>query len=232
MIRCSMLLVILVSLAEYGVAQAPWLNDIIDPSQQNVALIYGNSDKFTGSPFYTEEYNIGKLKITTIKEEMSSVKIKYDLINDNILIKDGEKEGVINKMYVANFSIYIPDDEKYHSFVKRSLGGKDHFFETLYGDSNTELLKRHYKVLVKGQEPTGYNSSSLTKDKIVYRSDYYVNRNNSLLKLNNPKKDLIGTLTEDGEIRSSLESFVKKKKLKFKSEEDFIQVMEKLKTLE
>lgn len=165
--------------------------DLADPSQQNKNLLYEDSEKFIGSRFVIDEYNLGSISLIS-GDEINNLLIRYNSFDDLIHCKtmESEKENLLKSSLISEFKFYVPSEEKTYVFIQ--LANK--FYEEIHDAGTFSILKRYKKKLVEGVAPNGYNSGgSETLDRLIDVSTYFKrdSKNNELTSFSTRKKDII-----------------------------------------
>ena len=171
-----------------------------------------------GSPYLNEEFVIGTV---TIKGQDSYQSyLRYNAYNDELEMRNGDTTNAVMKRdYI---SVRLGQDVfSVHPFAYEG-GIKSGYFNAL-NEGKAVLLRRRQVILRKGQEAT----SSYAKDKppkFEMEETFYISINGETaqpVKLN--KKGVLNVLTDNS---SALAGYVKKNKLKLKSQQEVLQLLE------
>ena len=170
-----------------------------------------------GSPYLNEEFVVGTV---TIKDaESYQTYLRYNAFNDELEMRNGNTTSAVMKRDYITVRIGS-DVFSVHSYAYDD-GIKNGYFNAL-NEGKAVLLRRRQVNLREGQAAT----SSYSKDKpprFEMQESYYMSINGEtaqLVKLN--KKGVLGAFGDN----SSLNSFVKKNKIKLKSEAEVLKLLE------
>ncbi|MBT8206440.1 MAG: hypothetical protein KJO94_09180 [Eudoraea sp.] len=172
-----------------------------------------------GSPYLNEEFVIGTV---TIKgEESYQTYLRYNAFNDELEMRNGNTTNAVMKRDYITVRLGR-DVYSIHTYAMDNDGVKDGYFSAL-NEGKAVLLRRRQMNLREGQAAT----SSYGKDKpprFELVESYYISIDKETaqpVKLN--KKGVLGAF---GDKSSALNGFVKKNKLKLKSEAEVLQLLE------
>ena len=176
-----------------------------------------------GSPYLNEEFVVGTV---TIKgEESYQTLLRYNAFNDELEMRNGNTTNAVMKRDYITVRL---GNEVFSVHPYAYEGGiKNGYFNAL-NEGNAVLLRRRQVILREGQAAT----SSYGKDKpprFELEESYYLSMDGEPaqpVKLN--KK---GVLTALSGSNKDLGSFIKKNKLKLKSEAEVLQLLEHYNTL-
>lgn len=170
-----------------------------------------------GSPYLNEEFVIGTV---TIKgEESYQTLLRYNAFNDELEMRNGTTTSAVMKRDYITVRLG-GDVFSVHAYAFND-GIKNGYFNAL-NDGSAVLLRRRKVILREGQVAT----SSYGKDKppkFEMEESYYLSVDGETaqpVKLN--KK---GVLTALSGTNKDLSSYVKKNKLKLKSESEVLQLL-------
>jgi len=189
------------------------------PQEIRTKIIEKNSipEGVKGSPFFNDEFLIGTVYANNIKPFKAY--LRYDAFNDEIQMKENKKIIALLK----SDSIKVEIENKFfeiHDYQDNDVFKKG-FFISLTEGGIVRLLSKHSKVFIEGSRASnsyGADRPSAFKDE----TDYYLNINGTLTKIELKKKDILLKL---GNKKKELENYISLNKLKLKKEYDFIQLV-------
>ena len=168
-----------------------------------------------GNINYFEEYQPGAVFFD------DSTAVEVPLLNYNLLV---------NKLTlkINSDEFFIPNENKVDSFKIANktfvqvpdLSAKNKFYEIIFNENNLELIKETHAQIVTGKEGTGMTPT--TPDRIKKTNRYYLAKNGKYHEFDLNKNSIIDLLGKEKEINE----FRKEKKLKFKNEEDVVQILD------
>ena len=176
-----------------------------------------------GSPYLNEEFVIGSVNIKG--EESYKTLLRYNAYNDELEMKSGTTTSAVMKRDYISVSIGR-DVFSVHAFAYED-GIKNGYFNAL-NEGKAVLLRRRQVILKAGQEAT----SSYAKDKppkFEMQESYYITIDGETaqpVKLN--KKGVLNVLADNA---GDLGGYIKKNKLKLKSEQEVLKLLEHYNTL-
>ncbi len=171
-----------------------------------------------GSPYLNEEFVVGTVTING--EESYQTYLRYNAFNDELEMRNGNTTNAVMKRDYVTVRIGS-DVFSVHPYTY-DAGIKNGYFNAL-NEGTAVLLRRRQVILKEGQAAT----SSYSKDKpprFELEESHYISFNKEtaqLVKLN--KKGVLSAFTDHG---AELNAFVKKNKLKLKSEAEVLQLLE------
>jgi hypothetical protein len=179
--------------------------------------------KFTrvvqGSPFFIDRWNKGYI-FTSEGNKLRDITLRLNLADQQLhYLKDGIEyvtEQPLNE-------VLIDDEQTGKLYVFRSgfpavqyATNKTLFQALAEGEA---LLLKHIRKVISESTPFG----SATTQQIIRNSDtYYISKKGAMIKVKKDKADLLNAL---GNKREKLEAFIEQHKIKFKTEEDLVQVV-------
>ncbi|MCU0437597.1 MAG: hypothetical protein MUC49_06750 [Raineya sp.] len=178
--------------------------------------------------YFSEEWSSGSLFINVDSKGLPVSNIKYNIANDKILMKDGDKLFEFPKGSVLSFTLKAKDKEtgvlRDYTFLS-GLDGIDkykatNFFLVHYNSPKVKLLTKHFVVLQKSSSSTyGSNAEEFTysKEQVLF---IYKDSKGILIKKN--KKSVLEALGGDKKI---WEEYIKANKLDMKNEEDIARLL-------
>lgn len=167
-----------------------------------------------GSPYFEEKFIFGTVFIKD--SESYNAKMRYNAYNDEIEMKEqGKTISLMKRDYIKaemnGTMIAI------HGYMSKNLLKKGYFMELNKGEA--KLLLKKSMELSEGKKAT----SSYSKDsppKFSAKEEYYISKNdNPANQIKLKAKDIINTLSDK---KSELEAYVKENKLKIKTSEDAV----------
>jgi hypothetical protein len=163
-----------------------------------------------GSPLLFSKYVPGNIVFVSGKSFLID-SINIDLYTDELLVKRGNTEFVVDKGLVKGFKVTDKQDSIH--FVKMSEGEGDKYFILLMVAGEMNLYERKIKAI---SEPTnsGAYSSGRTYSKFIDSEKYYLKtKRGGLVELKNRKT--LYTLFPGNE--SEIDRFIKENHLSFKA---------------
>jgi len=223
----SSLLFLIVSLS-FSFSQEKFfesLQDIVDPDYQNPKLWERQKvdpDAIVGSPYLFSSWSPGYI-ITFHDQKFENIELKFDTYFNNLIYNDDSKEVVVLKGIIKEFGIKDPNQNRFRRFrLIRLLDKKKRLFcEVLYDTRlNLFMLTEAY---LQHKEPSAYgNTKSIYK--INKESTYYViGDDGTFIRMRLNKSSVINGLYLK---KSEIQNFIKKEKIKFKSEAELTKVIE------
>jgi hypothetical protein len=180
-----------------------------------------------GSMYVFNDFQEGKIKY--VKGDLSGV----ILMNINAYLREFNVKKSAGGLPLAldlNFidEVHIDDSLRTRNFKKLNFdqfekAKSDVFlYEVLYESVGMTLIKEDVILLNKAE--TGGYSSGPKEDQFITSTQYYLSKNNGLFALINLNK---GSIQKNmtNEIAASIDSYLKKNKLSWKVESDFIQAL-------
>lgn len=151
-------------------------------------------------------------------------KVNYDALNDELVVFQDGKELGVNKVMVSHFVLVVKNDSLHFD----RLYGPDNkigFFQRVGNGNNIVLYKKVYKKLIepdyRGAYAQGREYSELvTEHKYLFSDD-----GKKRVKEVKNKKSFSDDFPDSKEL---IDTFIKKKRIDFKTEEDLKQLFEYL----
>jgi len=177
-------------------------------------------DPIKGTIYLYENYSPGVL-ITTKNEEISEVKLRYNIRDQKIEMKKDELDIQLNGKLINAF--HIKNDDQ-HQFINvfnlpvEKKHGLDGFLQVLGKVDGQMLLKRWYINMKKAN----YNvalSTGTKYDEAILKDEMYIVYNNRLISFTGKRREIKNYFPN---VSTELLAFVKDNKIKFKSDEDYI----------
>lgn len=171
-----------------------------------------------GSPYLNEEFAIGTVSIKDA--ESYQTYLRYNAFNDELEMRNGNTTNAVMKRDYISVRLGR-DVYTIHSYAV-SGGEKNGYFNAL-NKGEVVLLRKRQMNLRQGQAATSsYGKDKPPKFELV--ESYYISINGETaqpLKLN--KKAVLAVFSENS---SDLNAYVKKNKLKLKSEAEVLKLLE------
>ncbi|MCY7291618.1 MAG: hypothetical protein LH615_05480 [Ferruginibacter sp.] len=184
---------------------------------QNIqgTLIKGKS--FTdviGSPFLNDEFVNGNVALTN-GDEFDGVPLKYSSYDDELFFKN-PKDGSL-----LGFVVPVKSFELLGQNYIRGLPAVDNFTENSYyvliADSKVKLLFKNYKTIIENKLYGSANTEKKFEDNKVY----YVFKEGKMLRFKPSKKGLLEIFSDK---TTEIDSYLKKEKVDFKSNDELAKV--------
>ncbi|WP_143053905.1 hypothetical protein [Parapedobacter koreensis] len=175
-----------------------------------------------GNPYLFNGWRKGEVTLTG-NEKFTGLNLKYDQVNDEVLYEGkGGNDYHFAKQVVA-FSIVADDGESAsyrNGFGAYEKLGNNAFYQVLY-DGKVKFLRKEVKTIV---ERIVYGSANANK--LVQRSERYFIKleGKTLAEVKRDRKSLLAFLGP--EKSGDLGAFIDREKLKFKSDEDVIKLLQ------
>jgi hypothetical protein len=188
-------------------------------------LISEQYKKTDGSPYYNEDYLSGK--IFDKEGKAKDVVLKYDTYRDEVeLLMDGQVILIAQDIY-PKFVIEEVDLELKRVVTKEfsnnyNLPGqkKSKYSQVIFSNDKAKILKAIQTILVENSDP-GYGGV-VPNDRFDTRSFYYlVGANDQVTEIKLNTNAIISALPGETELKQ----YFKKNKIKIKSEEDLVQLL-------
>ncbi len=206
--------------------QAQQRNDVRDAAGFGM---YSQYTEIKGSPFLFKNWASGNVK-TLDKAEKKNVQLKYDEVDDRLLLKgNGEEDMLTFSSPVVEFT--IADSENNGAFrtfksgfAATKISTEKTLFEVLV-DGKVKFLRKNHKVISEGKE---YGSAAIVKTVVDGLKYYLVTANNepTLVKLD--QKSILALLPNK---QAELTEYIKTNKLNLKKQEDAVKLVTYYNTL-
>lgn len=177
-----------------------------------------------GTSLLYDDWALGTITITENKV-VENYLINYDLEKDELLIKTDEDVRVLRGYRVQSFDISQGDGIKRH-FINSSnhlLDGTPltGFLEVLVNDD--VMLFSKTKISIKAPSYNIQIDYGKRADEILKVESFYIAEDENIMLIGKSKKK---SLSLFGDQTNTIDNFMKKNKLKFKSKEDLIKIVE------
>lgn len=174
-------------------------------------LIKGKSfTDINGSQFLNEEFVNGTVALTN-GNEYEGVPLKYSSYGDELFFKN-PKDGSL-----LGFVVPVKSFELLGQSYVNGFPAIDNFTENSYyaliADSKIKLLIKNYKTI---SEDKSYGSASIEK-KFEDNKKYYVFKDGKMMQFKPSRNSLLNIF---GDKKAEIDSFLKKEKVNFKSNDD------------
>lgn len=177
-----------------------------------------------GNPYYFPDYVSGQL-VTTTGDVLDEVEIKYDLFSENFVAnKNGSDEIFVDTRYCREIIMSVDGEEIIFKRANPSKPNK--FYHVLFENKTTTVFKDVRVGITQGQS----NGITQEQDRFYKKEQYYVSKYREIYKVKRKKKDLWKYFNEE-EVKM-MEQFLKKNKLKLKSDKAYRAMLSVLKTME
>ncbi|GAB2690163.1 hypothetical protein GCM10027037_11360 [Mucilaginibacter koreensis] len=207
---------VLIALNSTVIAQA--FNDV-----NNVQVTLTKYDNVDGSPYLTDEWATGSVKLANVSKPYTNLLLKYNQESDQLYFKG--QNGVILSFLepVAEFSINynldgIPHTSRYKNGYK-SIAGTivNSFFEVL-ADGNVQLLKKTFNTI---EEQKNYGSA-ITERKMASTVKYFIYTNGKAVLVKPNIKSLLTVLADK---QTQLKSYIENESIHSNSDEDLTKIV-------
>ena len=173
-----------------------------------------------GSPYLFEDWASGTAK-TIDNATKKDIQIKYDEIEDILLMKGDDNKLLIFPVQVAEFIINDPKTNSLRTFRSGFIatkGNTDKSFFEVIADGKVRILKKNHKVISESKEYSGAINKSVS-DGIKY---YLVNEDNTPVAVKLDVKSISALLPAK---QSELTEYAKTNKLNLKNNEDVVKLI-------
>ncbi len=171
-----------------------------------------------GSPYLNEEFVIGTVSIKD--SESYQTYLRYNAFNDELEMRNGNTTNAVMKRDYISVSLG-GDVFSVHAYAYDG-GIKNGYFNAL-NEGNAVLLRRREVILQAGQAATSSYSKD-TPPRFELQEYYYISINKETaqpVKLN--KKGITEVLSDQN---ADIAAYIKKNKLKLKSEAEVLKLLE------
>lgn len=172
-------------------SQALRILDLIDPNQQNTALMYGGEGEvnYIGSPFFIEDWVIGNVKTNT-GTEFKNIRLKYESYRNYLFTKKEEESIVITNDLIETFSFdYDGETYNFKNMQLPESGDRKSFVRVIYEGERVSIYQAFSKKLLQGGTiDNGYTSVKKTKDKFIDVEKLYAKINGEVKEIGTSKK--------------------------------------------
>ncbi len=184
-----------------------------DPSL--VRSLSSAGEEISGNPFLFSEWKAATVVFMDNSFKNMNALIKYNLIANEILVKQNDIEGVFQE----DIKEFIINDGSQNAIFRKGFSGdrlkKGDFVEVLY-DGSTKLLKKIEKIVI---ESKGYNTGTIER-KVDQSLRYYIVKNDMVSEVKLNEKSILDYFK-----LSNLSSYINQNKLNLKKESDLIQLI-------
>jgi hypothetical protein len=176
----------------------------------------------SGSPYYKQDFAESEI-ISRDSIKYVNVKLRYNMYTDQMeFLKGNEVLAISNP---TDFSYFIMDEDVfiYQSYLSGTSSIKRGYFQLLNFGPSVKLAKRFNLFYEPPSEPDAYASAKPAK--FVRRSDiYYLQFPGSVFtEVNLNRKKILEVFPDK---KQELENFISDKRLKFRSEDDLISLVD------
>lgn len=169
---------------------------------------------FEGNINYFDEYQPGVVFYRD-STQIDVPLLNYNLLQNKVTLKINSDEFFLpNEHRIDSFRIA---DKTFVSIP--NITARKTFYEILFDTNEIELIKQSNAQIVTGKEGTGMTPT--TPDRVKITSRYYLVKQGAIHELVLNKTQVYEILGN----QEKLDAFRKKKKLKFKKEEDVVQLL-------
>jgi hypothetical protein len=201
-------------------AQAQFISDLIDPTFLNPDFRKSKSlDKVEGTPYLNEDWKRGKI-ILLSGQSFDNISMKYDIYGDQVVVKGpDDNEAEFNKNRIQSFIIYGQRDAILYNFVKLENGD----FYNLVFDGKNKIYQKFKKRIHVSEVNSGGFGSPESKSTFLNDDKVYIKLASGEMKEFDKEKRLYELFPDKSE---SIKLFIKTNKLKFKSLDDLVKVIQ------
>lgn len=174
--------------------------------------------EYEGSPFITSTDSTGKFHFDNV--EITNQQLRYNIYNDAMeLYKDGQFHRIKKTEICTDFII----NEHLFKFVNNFENEKlqSLYLEVVLTTQNISFYKKHRVIFIKPESAKPFQEARPAKFKTI-NPRYYISINNHNLTSFNSNKELLNLFPE---IQSELKSNIKKNKLKYRNEDDLVEIL-------
>lgn len=168
-----------------------------------------------GTPFFNDEYLKGLVKL---KDNLKPINVllKYDILAQSIIVKkDASAAPMEVTERVDEFKIVNALND---TTIFKSIGNEEGYFEVIYSDK-VSLLKKSKKRI---NETTAYNSATVERSINTTFNYFILNSNKELIAVKLDKKSFVNFNPAQSK---SVEAYIAKEKIDFKSNDDLKKLM-------
>ena len=219
-----------ISFAQLGnnVGEMGSVTDIVDPNFQNSGLRY--ADRFStvaGTPYLIDAWQQGEV-VTGVGKKIEGLSLKFDAFSNIVVMQKEEEEVALMEGAISEFSLFdLKGNAK--TFRKFPIGnmGKQVFAQILFYGKLT-LLKHHKVNRVRTENNSGgYGDAGNMKEteKFSHTDVYYVRQKGAdQFETFKPNRKSVLAIFPDHQ--EEVATFIKKEKLKLKSDEEISQLLQ------
>lgn len=172
----------------------------------------------SGNPYVVTDWRIGK--ITTNKEEIGEFLLKFDEVEEELLVL-GENNAVKNfAVTIESFTIRDGIKERFFisGFKPTKNSNSNTYFEVI-ADGKIKLLKKNYKRISEYKEYSG-TIAKIIKDDIQY---FVVGEDNEPKQIKLDQKSILVALSHKA---SLIDEYIKSNTINLKEEADLVSVFQ------
>lgn len=187
-----------------------------------------HSDKFIGDVYLYSNWLNGHV-LQEDDKHFNNMLLKYDIFNDRVIFNSPDSTPMLFKYPIKEFQLILNQFNKTSLLLFKNgfppIGKYDskNYYQVLT-EGKTTFIKKLYKSVV---ETTNYGDSEKKKNFSTNES-YFLHHKDKMIKLQRTEKAFLEALTDE---RAKLVSFIAEKKLKMKSEQDYVTVVNFYNTL-
>ncbi len=175
-----------------------------------------------GSPYYHDEWLNGEIELKNGKL-INDVKLKFNLVENELIIRAGRQTGIINRELVRRFSVNVPDtgNEVFGKYPSYEKNGADQYYRILY--EGKAVLLEYIKIVYEKANFEGGYALNKTHDEFKhYPSFFYIsNTSGTPAKTRSGNKAFVKIFPDH---ETELLQLIKKNQLDLRKTEDMIQV--------
>ena len=206
-----------------GINSAAQLNkeptDLLDKVYIN-KIIKFDSVSITGSPFLDAAFMTGAVEDSKGNVYLN-VLLRYNVYNDYF---EFEKEGIAYILEPEEFAVVAELDDKIYIYSEYIDKGKQTFgYMEIMAAGYCSLYKKHTVAYYPPKPPAPFQESSPSGRFSKMAPKYYIGFESNLLLPIGTEKAFIDIV---GDREESVKSYIKQNKLKFRKEEDLIEIIE------
>lgn len=178
-----------------------------------------------GTTFLDDDWLIGNVYLKK-GGAIKNTPIKYDILNQQVLFKEGERTMFIKLNYADSFNILNPDGTYLDFIVNKSWTSEQKdasgVYQKLTGFDRYGLVRKYRIILIKAN----YNvalSAGEKDDRYETKEELYIlnNTNGELIEIPRSKKKLIQYFND-----IKVETYIKKNKVRLTEINDLIDLVE------
>lgn len=186
-------------------------------------------DSPIGSKFLNENWTTGDV-LQSNDKYFNGMNLKYNIYDDQLIFKNQKDEILAFRFPIKEFHLYedLNDSTKAVRVYKNGFPDVDKFNKNSYyqvlTDGKAVLLKKFFLNFVEG---IPYGRSDVQKTLIPNQS-YYLLVNGKMIKVKKQKESFLSALPNQ---KTALDLYIKNEKIRFKSDEDLIKILNYYNTL-
>lgn len=209
MFRITLLLACLASTAVF--AQTT-VYDMVDPANQNTSLLFGANSNARNVPYLMEFFNMGTVVLSN-GSSLINIKINYDPLNDDLVTKKHDKDFIVDKTSVKEFTVYDAKTSTNFLFKKIEENNESFYAEVLATCAEFTLYKRNI-IRMRDKDPqVGYGSDSFkgSSNFANYSKYFIIAKSGALYIVDRKNEEIKAFLTSLGGTENDLKQFQKLK---------------------